>query len=98
MRRDIPITMLRWRMKAVGMNPYQYEALSAKGKLPLEQGLRELARREAQNASGLCPKCGGGPAKWTEGDVTPTGRYRLTCTKCHHRFTKDPRFLTPRGT
>lgn len=47
MGRDTPITMLRWRMKAVGMNPYRYEQLSARGTIPLEEGLQELARREA---------------------------------------------------
>lgn len=77
-------------MKAIGMNPYQYSGLSARGRIPLEVGLSELERREATGATGLCPRCGAGQAKWSEGDVTPSGRYRLTCQSWSHRFTKDP--------
>lgn len=95
--RDTLITVLRWRMKAAGMNPYQYQGLSRRGTKPLKEGMDELTRREASGSSRpLCPKCGGPNATGHEEDVTPTGRQRLTCASCGHRFTKDPKFLSAR--
>lgn len=94
--RDTLITVLRWRMKAAGMNPYQYQGLSRRGTKTLKEGMDELARREARGTSRpLCPKCGSPNATGKEGDTTPTGRQRLTCPSCGQRFTKDPKLLSP---
>jgi hypothetical protein len=96
--RDILITAVRARMRAVGMNPYRYVGLSRNGTVPLEEGLVEMERREAEGyepppRTGGCPECGSLRAKWRPGDLTPTGRYRLQCSNCGHRFTKSAKFM-----
>ncbi len=58
--RDTLITVLRWRMKAAGMSPYQYQGLSRRGTKPLKEGMDELAGREAKRfLAALWHKCGG---------------------------------------
>jgi hypothetical protein len=97
--RDFLITGLRVKMKAVGMNPYRYAGLSRNGEIPLEEGIAEMERREASGyrrpTKGGCPKCGSLDARWSEGNFTPTGRYRLQCADCGHAFTKAPKFVDP---
>lgn len=100
--RDTLITLLRWQMRAFGMNPYRYEGLSRTGKIPLSERMAELERRKATGhrpapKTGGCPKCGNMSVTWMEGDITPTGRYRVRCRSCDHRFTKDPKFLKVEG-
>lgn len=96
--RDTLITLLRRQMKAFGMNPYRYEGLSRTGTIPLKEGMAELERRKATGYRPVpktdgCPKCGSVLVIWAEGDVTPSGRFRLKCKSCGQRFTKDPKFL-----
>ncbi len=91
--RDTLITVLRWLMKAAGMNPYRSRALTPRCQDPQGGNARARPPGSTRFAAATLPECGS-PATCKERDITPSGRQRLTCTSCAHRFSKNPKFLS----